>query len=179
MARRKSAFDKRIVVCGVLTALSVILLYLGGIIEVLDLSMSAIVSILIVVVVIEMGYSYSWLTYIATSILSLVMLPQKTPAIFYACFMGFYPIVKSFIERTNKAWLRWLVKLVVGHAAIGLMFLFMSIFVPEDFNGDGLIIVTYALAISAFVLYDIALSKLITLYFKMIRERIKIYKFLK
>lgn len=179
MAKRKSAFDKRIVVCGALVALSVIILYLGCAIEVLDLTMSAIVSLLVVVIVIEMGYSYSWLAYVATSILSIVLLPQKTPAIFYACFMGFYPIIKSYVERIGSAWIRWTIKLVVGNAAIGLMLFLMSFFVPDELEGPWIVAITYLLGIVAFVLYDIALTKLITLYFRMIRDRIKIYKFLK
>ena len=122
MAKRKPSFDKRIVVSGVLVALSVIILYLGCAIEVLDITMSAMVSLLVVVIVIEMGYSYAWLTYIATAILSVLLLPQKSPAIFYACFMGFYPILKSYIERIGSGLVRWIIKLIVGNAAIGLMF---------------------------------------------------------
>lgn len=179
MARRKSSFDKRIVVAGVLVALSVIILYLGCAIEVLDLTMSAIVSLLVVIIVIEMGHNYAWLTYVATAILSLVLLPQKTPAIFYACFMGFYPIVKSYIEKIRSALVRWIIKIVIGNAAIALMFLFMSIFVPEEFAMLEMIIILYILALAAFITYDIALTRLITVYFIKIRERIKIYKFLR
>ena len=179
MARRKTSFDKKIVVAGVLAALSVIILYLGCAIEVLDLTMSAIVSLLVVVIVIEMGYKYAWLTYIATSILSIIILPQKSPAIFYACFMGFYPIIKSYLERINSALVRWIIKLVVGNAALALMFILMSLFLPDEFEGGWLMLVTYLLGVIAFLMYDVALSKLITLYFVRIRERIKIYKFLK
>ena len=179
MARRKTSFDKKIVVAGVLAALSVIILYLGCAIEVLDLTMSAIVSLLVVVIVIEMGYKYAWMTYIATAILSILLLPQKSPAIFYACFMGFYPIIKSYLERINSALARWIIKLVVGNAALALMFILMSLFLPDEFEGGWLMLVTYLLGIIAFLMYDVALSKLITLYFVRIRERIKIYKFLK
>lgn len=179
MAKRKPSFDKRIVVSGVLVALSVIILYLGCAIEVLDITMSAMVSLLVVVIVIEMGYSYAWLTYIATAILSVLLLPQKSPAIFYACFMGFYPILKSYIERIGSGLVRWIIKLIVGNAAIGLMFAILLIFLPDEFEGGVMLLITYALAVAAFVMYDIALSKLITLYFKMIRDRIKIYKYLR
>lgn len=179
MAKRKTSFDKRIVVSGVLAALSVIILYLGCAIEVLDLTMSAIVSLLVVIIVIEMGYKYAWMTYLATAILSIVLLPQKSPAIFYACFMGFYPIIKSYIERIGSALVRWTIKFVTGNAALGLMFLFLSLFVPDEFEGGWMLVLTYALGIIAFITYDIALSKLITLYFVRIREQIKIYRFLK
>lgn len=178
MAKKKPTFDKRIVVAGVLVALSVIILYLGSAIEVLDLTMSAIVSLLIVIIVIEMGYSYAWLTFVCTSILSLIMLPQKTSAIFYVCFVGYYPILKSYIERIHSALARWAIKLVVGNLAIGFMFLVIRLFVPDEFENE-LLTFTYILGILAFVMFDIALSKLITLYFKMLRERFKLYKFLK
>lgn len=179
MARRKNAFDKRIVVSGVLVALSVIILYLGCAIEVLDLTMSAIVSLMVMVIVIEMGYGYAWLTYLATAILSTLLLPQKTPAIFYACFMGFYPIIKSYIERIGSGLLRWVVKLVIGNAALGLMFFLISLFMPEEFDGKALVIITYVLGIVAFIMYDVALSKLITVYFIKLRDRLKIYKLLR
>ena len=179
MAKKKTSFDKRIVVAGVLVALSVIILYLGCAIEVLDLTMSAIVSLLVVVIVLEMGYNYAWLSYVATSILSVILLPQKTPAIFYMCFMGFYPIFKSYIERIGSGLVRWIIKLVIGNAGLGLMFLLMSYFVPEEFEGEGIVILTYALGLLAFIMYDIALTKLITIYFRLIRERVKIYKFLR
>lgn len=179
MAKRKQSFDKRIVVSGVLVALSVIILYLGCAIEVLDLTMSAIVSLLVVVIVIEMGYKYAGFAYLATSILSLLLLPQKSPAIFYTCFMGFYPIIKSHVERINSAILRWTVKLVVGNLALCAMFLLLSLFVPEEFEGGWILVGTYILGLLAFIMYDIALTKLITLYFAKIRDRIKIYKYLR
>lgn len=177
MAKRKSSFDKRIVISGVLVALSVIILYVGSMFQTLDLTMSAIVSLLVVVIVIEMGYKYAWFTYLATAILSLLLLPQKSPAIFYACFMGFYPIIKSHVERFNSMVVRWTIKLVAGNVALIAMFLLLSFFVPEEFIGGWMLVGTYILGVAAFVMYDIALTKLISLYFAQVRDRIKIYKF--
>ena len=179
MAQRRQSFDKRIVISAVLVALSVIILYLGCAIEVLDLTMSAIVSLLVVVIVIELGYKYAWFAYLATSVLSLLLLPQKTPAIFYACFMGFYPIIKSHTERINSAILRWTIKLVAGNVALIAMLWLICLFVPNEFEGGWMLVAAYILGITAFVMYDIALTKLITLYFARIRDRIKIYKFLR
>ena len=62
---------------------------------------------------------------------------------------------------------------------MGLMLLLLSLFVPDEFEGGWLLVATYVLGIVAFITYDIALSKLITLYFVRIREQIKIYRFLK
>ena len=179
MAKRKSSFDKRIVVSGVLVALSVIILYVGSMFQTLDLTMSAIVSLLVVVIVIEMGYKYAWFTYLATAILSVLLLPQKSPAIFYACFMGFYPIIKSHVERFNSAVVRWTIKLVAGNIALVAMFWLISLFLPDEFEGGWMLVATYILGLAAFIVYDIALTKLISLYFARIRDRVKIYKFLR
>ena len=179
MSRKKSFFDKRIVVCGVFSALAVLILYLGSMIEVLDLSMSAIASLLIVLIVIEMGHSYAWMTYIAVSILSVVLLPQKLAAIFFAVFMGFYPIVKSYIERIRSALVGWILKLCIANVALFGAYLIIKYFVPEEMDTELMMWTLYVMALAAFVLYDIAISKLITAYFYKFRDRLKIYKLLK
>ena len=180
MAKRKQSFDKRIVVCGMLVALSVILLYIGSMFQTLDLSMSAIVSLMVVVIVIEMGYKYAWMTYAATAVLAFVLpLPQKSPAIFYACFMGFYPIIKSHVERFNSMVVRWTIKLLIGNIALVAMFWLVSLFLPDEFEGGWILVATYILGVIAFVMYDVALTKLISFYFARVRDKIKIYKYLK
>ena len=93
--------------------------------------------------------------------------------------MGFYPIIKSYIERINSFVLRWVIKLIAGNAALVLMFAIIRIFVPEEFATDLIMISTYVLGIAAFIMYDIALSKLITAYFLKIRDRLKINKYLR
>lgn len=179
MSKKRSFFDKRIVVCGALCALAVIILYLGALIEVLDLSMGAIASLVIVLIVIEMGYSYAWISYAAVSILSVILLPQKFAAILFAAFMGFYPIVKSYLEKIGSAVLRWVIKLLTANAALVVFFLAVKYFVPNELETDLMMWTLYIMSNGAFILYDIAVSKLITAYFYKFRERLKIYKLLK
>ena len=164
-------------ISGALVALSVIILWLG--VEVLDLTMSAIASLLVVIIVIEMGYKYAWMTYAATAVLAFVLPLPKSPVIFYACFMGFYPIIKSYIERINSALIRWIVKLLVGNQALVLMLWLISLLTPEELEGAWLFASTYILGVIALVMSDVALTKLISFYFARIRDRIKIYKFLR
>ena len=101
MSRKKSFFDKRVVVCGVFSALSVLILYLGALIEVLDLSVSAMASLVIVLIVIEMGHSYAWLTYLAVSILSLILLPPKACRDLFCRIYGILPDAQ-ILYRKNK-----------------------------------------------------------------------------
>ena len=86
MSTRKNT--KRLTVSAMLSALSVTLLYLGSFIEVLDLSMAVLASLFTVVMVIEYGKGAPWSVFLVTSALSLILLPQKLPALMYALFFG-------------------------------------------------------------------------------------------
>ena len=66
---------KRLTACAMLSALSVVLLYLGSMIQVIDVSMSVIASLMCVFAVIEYGKSAPWLVFGVTSVLSLDIIP--------------------------------------------------------------------------------------------------------
>ena len=72
---------KYLTVCAMLCALSVIILSLGSLIEVLDISVAVFASLLCIYAVIEIGGAYPWLVWLVTSVLALLLLPQKTPAL--------------------------------------------------------------------------------------------------
>ena len=82
-------------VCAMLSALGVVLLLIGSFVEVMDLSAAAIASLLCVFAVIEYGGASPWLIFAVTSVLSMVLLPTKTPALMYLAFFGYYPIIKE------------------------------------------------------------------------------------
>jgi len=88
---------KRLTLCAVLTALGVVVLSLGSLLEVLDLSAAALAGMLVVIVVIEVGGPWPWLVWAATGFISL-LLPLKTAAVFYLIFAGYYPILKEKID---------------------------------------------------------------------------------
>ena len=176
MAKKRSYFDKRIVISGVLSALSFIVLSIGQDLGDLDLTVSAIASLFLIIIVIEMGYKYAWMTFLVTSILAILLVPPpKTVAVFYAFSMGFYPMVKSYIERIKYAVVRWICKLAVGNVSMLMLFGFLKLaedwgWIHKDIMPNWLLIATYALGVLAYIVYDIALTKLITLYFRRIRE---------
>ena len=127
---RSSMRIKYITVSAMLCALGVILMSVGSLIEVLDLSTAVLASMLCVYAVIEIGKGYPWMIWLVTSILSLILLPIKTPAIFYALFAGFYPILKEKLEKLSRP-ISWLLKLVVFHLCLGLIFLILKLFLPS------------------------------------------------
>ena len=167
---------KYLTVSAMLSALGVVLLSLGSLVDVLDLTTAVLASMLCIYAVIEMGGFYPWMIWLVTSVLSLLLLPLKTPAIFYALFAGFYPILKEKLEKLKRP-LSDLLKWVVFHlclAGICLMFWWLM---PETLNMDGIKwmpIALYAMSLVCFALYDFALTRLISFYLIRLRKRFRI-----
>ena len=71
----------------------------------------------------------------------------------------------------------WVAKMAVLAVSLGIIWGVMKFFLPELLEGPGgwlAIVTALALAVFAFVLYDICLTKLITLYFVRLQKRFKI-----
>jgi hypothetical protein len=174
--RQSSQRIKYITVSAMLSALGVIIMAIGAFVEVLDLSTAVLASMLCIYAVIEIRGSYPWMIWLVTSILSLILLPIKTPAVFYALFFGFYPILKEKLERLS-GFVSWILKLVIFHLSVGVMWGVFKLFIPsalEDMGMGWMLLALYALGLVCFVLYDIALTRLITFYLFRLRKLFRI-----
>lgn len=175
-----------------LSALGVALLFLGSIIQTLDLSMAAMASFFCLFAVLEFRGVYPWLVFAVTGILAVVLMPYSMGGWFYLLFFGFYPIFKNFVERFKKP-ISWTLKLLLFNVALFLGTAVAFYLLVGDTTDKNLIdafsfifgveelgpIVTagvYLLANVTFVVYDIALSKLIILYYFKIRKKFKFLK---
>ena len=165
---------RALTLCSIFSALGVIILYLGSLIEIIDLSMAVAASLLVIIAVIELGGIYPWLVYSVTSILSLLLLPNKFVALVYFAFTGFYPILKAMIERV-KGMVCALIKLAVFNVCLVAMWTAARIFVVPFDMPYGTVITLIVLNL-IFVLYDFALTRLIKKYIYVWRKKLKIYK---
>ena len=174
---------KRVAVCGVFIALGIILLYIGSLIEVLNISMAAIASLICIIAVIEYGGLYPLMIFGATAILSMLLLPEKFTPTIYALLIGYYPILKELIERLGKNGrlskkialpFQYLIKLLFFNAALAAVVL-VSVYIlilPE--SAEWLQIVTFCLANLTFLVYDLALTRMISTYVFRVRSRFKL-----
>ena len=177
MSKKTSVQIKHLTIGAMLSALGVVILGLGAIIEVLDISVAVIASLLVVYAVIEMGGPYPWLIWIVTSIVSLLLLPLKTPVLFYALLTGYYPIIKQKIERKMARLPAWALKMGVLAFSLLVIWAVMWLFAPallETTGGWVMVAATVALGIACFILYDILLSRLISAYFVKWQKRFRI-----
>ena len=160
-----------------LTALGVTMMYLGAVTDVLDLSMCALASFICTFALLEFGVGYAVSISTATLLLSLMLLPSKIVAFEYA-LMAAYMILKPRMERLDRIF-AWLIKLLYINASLvlGLVAAKYVFMLPDD--GIWINVAFVALGNVAFVLFDLACTKLIILYVYRLRKRLNIEKYLK
>ena len=169
----RHASIKRLTFCAMLVALGVIFLGIGALIEVLDISMAVIASICVIIPMIEYGKGTPWMVYVAISVLSLLLLPNKFPAALFALFAGFYPILKEKLERKNTV-IRWILKELIFNISLAIIvLLYFFLFFKGTIQVPWMIAVAIVLAELVFILYDKAISKLIRIYVMEFRHRLK------
>ena len=156
-------------ISAILSALGVLLLYLGSVIEVLDLSTGALASLIVILAVIEMNGRWPWLIYGVTSVLSLIILPNKFIALLYLLFCGVYPIAKAAFERLNYI-ISWILKFSMFNTAL-LITIFATkhiLHIPD--SGMDYSWLVFGVGNLTFLLYDIAVTNLITVYLIKLRK---------
>lgn len=168
--RESSKKVRRIALSAMLTALGVVILYLGCFFETIDLTMAALASLCIVLAMIELGIKYASLIYLATALLAILLLPSKLIAAEYALFAGIYPLIKSAAERLRTV-SGWAVKLIFANFSMTLIVIVSKFLFSLPIAYGWLLAATYLLVNVVTVLFDIALTKLITLYYLRLQAR--------
>ena len=172
-ARRK---NKCLALSSILCALSVILLYIGSIFELFDLTMVAAASLIVAFGVMELKGRYPLMIWGVTSVLSLLLLPNKFAALCYFGLCGYYPMIKPYFQKLGKIG-TLAAKLVFFNLVLAAVFLLaMYVFhIPTD--APGYIPAFFAVGNLAMILYDMALTRLSFFYFIRLRKKLGIEKF--
>lgn len=84
---------------GICLALTLVFIFAGSIVPGIELTLFAISSLFIAVMIMESGVGAALILYAAAVILGLVLVPNKPAMIPYAFFFGYYGILKYFIEK--------------------------------------------------------------------------------
>ena len=140
-----------------------------AIIPFLTYALPVVASVLITFVVLEIDKKWAFGVYCAVSILGFLLVGDKEVAMMYIAFFGYYPIIKAILESKIPAVAGWILKIVLFNASIAaayvMMIKLMGVTVDE-INEYGMIAVPVLLGMGslAFIMYDIALSKIIALY---------------
>ncbi len=96
--------SKQMATGGIFAALAVIVMNLGGLIPVATYTTPVLCMLLLKFVLLTCGKRVAWAWYAAVSALSLLMSPDKEAAAVFCC-LGYYPILKPWLETLKGKWL--------------------------------------------------------------------------
>ena len=157
--------SKDIALCGLLCALAVAVMCLGGLIPAATFCCPVLASLALLLARPRVETRLVWAMYAAIAILSLLLSPDKEAAAIFLA-LGYYPIVLPALER-KKPLVRWCAKLALFYAAVSLayavlLFVLRPAGLMAEFDEMGRIMAASLLALggAVFVLYDAALRVL-------------------
>lgn len=178
---------RRIAMCAVLCALSVVILGLGAIIEVLDLTAAALAALILLPVLLCYGTRYALLSYAVAAVLGVLLMPQSLAAWMFAGLTGFYPIIKNRLDRLPRV-LGWLIKLLLLTA---VLFLYLGVFYFLMMGGEGsftdafllgfgekdgppvMALAVIGLSVFTYILFDLLIDRLLILYYLRWQKRVE------
>ncbi len=167
MQSRKLAFS------GILTAMTVIALYLESIVPTGRAGFFVLTSFFLCAVLLETSMKWAFSAYVASAALSFLLVPDKLGLLPFLFFFGIYPMIKNWIERLKKLWLEWLLK-VSGFSLLLLLGfqMFQKLLPTVILKGYGLWLAVLVLELG-FVLYDYLCTRWIHFYFERIAHHIR------
>lgn len=118
---------------GVMAALAVIIMSLGGLIPVATYVCPMLCTIILNIVVHSCGFRIGWAWFAAVSILGLLLGPDKEAAAVFL-FIGYYPLVKPSMDKFP---LKWIWKGLLFNGTILLMYwLLQNLFGMDQLSND-------------------------------------------
>lgn len=160
---------KQLALGGVLAALAVVLLLLGGVIPIGTYIAPMLASLPLIVLLAELpkGLCLGW--YAVVAILGVMLCPDKETA-FVFVFLGWYPVAKPALDRLPRL-PRIAAKLLVFNLAVAALYaLLILVFrleaLVQEAKETGLVLLLVLLVLGnvTFLLYDILLNRLTVLY---------------
>jgi hypothetical protein len=124
--------------------------------------------------VIEAGLGPGAYVYIISSVIGMLILPNRSAPLLYVLFFGYYPVVKSLIERLGPKPLQWALKLLVFNAALTVAWFLLRELVFDLGDDMPNVIFIYLGGSAVFALFDYGFTKLIWFYIERVSKQIKV-----
>lgn len=169
-------------VSGLCTALSVVLLFCTSLLYIFTYVVPMVLSVLMMSVKKTFSASCAWCVYIGVSVLSMILVPEKEAVLMYVLFFGYYPIIKSGIEKIKPAALAFIVKLFIFNISVTAVeviayFVFSIPFFEDGVFSSAMLVLFAVLMNVIFILYEFLLKNFMVLYEKKLEKHIlKIFK---
>lgn len=167
--------SRRMALCGMMAALAVVVMLLGGVIPLATFCCPMIASLALLPILAESGRKWTLMAYAAVAALGLMLCPDKEAALLFA-FLGYYPAVKPALDGIKSKLLRIVAKLSVFNLAAGVMLLTVAFVlnmqaIMAEYAAMGVIggILFALLANAAMLMYDRMLVLMYIVYLRKLR----------
>ena len=166
----------KIAFCALMSALGTAIMWLSYF-PYFTYAVPAIAGLVTLVVFIEIGDKWAWGTYIVTAILALIFAEPEAKLMFIF-FLGYYPILKSYIEKIKNRVVQYILKFSVFNASVGVAYgilakVFGIYMVDIETSTKFFLIGLLLLANFTFYLYDIVLVRVANIYLYRLHRKIK------
>lgn len=162
---------KRVALSGVFSAAAVLLMAVGSVINILNMTCAFAAGFAVIITRIELDRTSALGVFAASGLLAFVLLPDKSVAMMFLCYGGLYPILKEFCEKIPNRIAQYTVKLIVSNALLTLMIWICRYFVTAGDEALGFEILVYIAGNFVFAVYDMALTLIISRYYKIFKHR--------
>ncbi|MGI5852477.1 MAG: hypothetical protein GX340_06820 [Clostridiales bacterium] len=159
--KRKS---KMVALGGILAAICLICLYLAVYLPANRLFFYSLASIFVSFIILESGTKYGWSFYIATSALSMFIIPNKISLLPYLVFFGIYGIIKCYIESINLMPLELILKGLFFLSCEGILYILYSQVFIINISLKLPLYGVFGIFLAVFFIYDYIYTKIVAFY---------------
>jgi len=155
---------RKLTLSALFSAFAVVLLFIASVLPTGQLGIVAAASLFVAAAVVEAGIGAGAGVFIVSSALGMLLIPNRSAPLLFILFFGYYPALKSVIERVKGTALQWALKLLVFNLALTVIWFFMLeiLFAPIDSMPAPLLVYLGGNAI--FALYDYGFTKAVWFY---------------
>lgn len=167
--------SSRVALGGIVAALCIVIMFLTGVLPALYIAAPMAAGLLMIILVKEVSVGWAWLTYLAVSLLSLIVTFDKEAALMFILFFGYYPMLRLNISRIRSKPLTYLCKYAVFNLFLVLDYL-ATVYVlglpTFDDTGAALLVVLLIAFNLVFYFYDKVLSRMDWFYHQVFVKKV-------
>ena len=154
---------------GILIALTLAILYSTSLLPISTLSILTVASCLIPISIIRTSVKNAILVYLSSSLLSFFLVPINI-FLLYSLFFGIYGIIKFFIEKLDNLIYEIISKLIAFNILFFIIYTIFNLFI--GFKAKISLWILIFIAQVAFLIYDYALTLIITYFLNKINNHL-------
>lgn len=168
----------RVALCGVSAALVLVLMFMTGLVPIATIALPALAGLALIPVTAQLGLAWGFGVYAATGVLSLILAPDREAGVYYLLFFGYYPVLTAVLGRIRSKPVLYSVKFLIFNAAVLVSGWIVSSVLGIEMEelpviGKYTVVLLWVLANIMFILYDIALGRIISMYYAKMHEKLR------